>query len=518
MEMGSFIRIYQPNSRGVQFDPKLWAAERRFNVRKPSGWWIVFFSFVILATSTVAACAQTFTTLASFDLTDGADPEYGPLVQGLDGNYFGTTYDGGVSDAGTVFQVSAEGTLTSLYSFCTQTSCADGFLTWAGLALASNGNLFGLTFNGGAHSWGTVFTTTPLGNLTTLHNFCSLNNCTDGGAPQTAMILGADSNFYGTAYGGKALPPAAKHGTVFKITPDGTLTTLHAFSGPDGSAPTGPMVQANNGNFYGTTAGGGAHGHGTVFELTAADKLTTLHSFSGPDGSGPVGPMVQASDGNFYGTTSQGGANNNCTGGCGTVFKMTPGGKLSTLHSFDGTDGSYVIAGLIQGTDGNLYGVTEEGGNGIACGNFGCGTIFQITTGATLTTLHNFQGPPDGSFPAATLLQATNGIFYGTSIWGGTSSNCGTVGCGTVFSLSMGLGPFVSFVNRVGKVGQMAEILGQGFTGTTKVSFKGISASFTVSSDTSLAATVPAGATTGYVTVTTPSGTINSNVPFRVIP
>jgi uncharacterized repeat protein (TIGR03803 family) len=485
---------------------------------KSSCWKATFTGLVILAATTMAAPAQTYTTLASFDLTDGADPEYGPLVQGFDGNFYGTTYDGGASDDGTVFKVSTEGQLTSLYSFCIQTDCADGFLTWAGLTLGFNGNLYGLTFTGGADSWGTVFTITPTGKLTTLHNFCSLTGCTDGGAPQTAMILGSDLNFYGTAYGGNALPPAAKHGTVFKITPGGTLTTLYTFSGPDGSAPTGPMVQASNGNFYGTTGGGGAHGRGTVFQITAAGKLTTLHSFSGPDGSGPVGPMVQATDGNFYGTTAQGGANQNCTKGCGTVFKMTPEGNLTVQHSFDGADGSYVIAGLIQGTDGNFYGVTEEGGNGTACGTFGCGTIFEFTPPSTLTTLHSFQGPADGSFPAATLLQATNGNFYGISIWGGNGCDPGSVGCGTVFSLSTGLGPFVSFVNRAAKVAQAVEILGQGFTGTTKVAFNGLSASFTVLSDTSLRATVPTGAITGFVTVTTPGGKLTSNVPFRVLP
>ena len=162
--------------------------------------------------------------------------------------------------------------------------------------------------------------------------------------------------------------------------------------------------------------------------------------------------------------------------------------------------------------------MTGLGGTG-GCAAPGCGTIFQITPAGVLTTLHSFDGT-DGDFPAGGLFQATNGILYGTTASGGkyTSDDCYEETCGTLFSLDMGLSPFVAFVVPAGKVGQTGGILGQGFIGTTSVMLNGVPANFKVVSDTYLTATVPAGATTGYVTVTTPSGTLTSNVPFRVIP
>ncbi len=139
------------------------------------------------------------------------------------------------------------------------------------------------------------------------------------------------------------------------------------------------------------------------------------------------------------------------------------------------------------------------------------GTVFQLTPTGILTTMHSFDSS-DGAVPIGGLIQATNGTFYGSS------SQAGPYNSGTLFSLDLGLGPFVTFVRAAGKVGQTGGILGQGFTGTTSVSLSGIPASFTVVSDTYIKATVPAGATTGYVTVTTPSGVLTSNVPFHVIP
>jgi uncharacterized repeat protein (TIGR03803 family) len=195
---------------------------------------------------------------------------------------------------------------------------------------------------------------------------------------------------------------------------------------------------------------------------------------------------------------------------------MTPGGRVTTLHSFDGTDGSNYKGGLVQATDGNFYGTTFGGGAN------GYGTLFKITPGGTLTTLHNFDGT-DGAHPYGSLLQATNGTFYGTTSYCnlyGTPSGCGcpTLGCGTVFSLSVGLGPFVTFLPAARPVGGVVQILGQGFTGATGVSFNGTAATFTVESDTFLTATVPAGATTGFITVTEPDGTLTSNKIFRVTP
>jgi uncharacterized repeat protein (TIGR03803 family) len=201
--------------------------------------------------------------------------------------------------------------------------------------------------------------------------------------------------------------------------------------------------------------------------------------------------------------------------GCGTVFKITPSGKLTTLYSFctqtNCSDGLAPGAGLVQATDGNFYGTTVLGGANSVCPNSnGCGTVFKNTPAGELT-LHVFDGT-DGQYPVAGLLQATDGNFYGTTNEGGADS------VGTVFSISMGFGPFVRFMRSSGKVEWKVEILGQGFTGTTGVSFDGTAANFLVHSDTYLTATVPQGATTGFVTVTTPGGRLQSNVVFRVTP
>jgi uncharacterized repeat protein (TIGR03803 family) len=218
----------------------------------------------------------------------------------------------------------------------------------------------------------------------------------------------------------------------------------------------------------------------------------------------PNAGLLQASDGNFYGTTFEGGHGI----GCGTVFKLNQAGNVSPVYAFkDAADGCNPEAGLVQGTDGNLYGTTPYGGKG---GNGGDGTLFQLTTHGVHTILYNFG--TTGYRPLAAPMQDTNGTFYGTTELGGRS------GYGTVYSLNMGLGPFVTFVRPNGAVGGTAQILGQGLTGATGVTFNGIAAtSFKVATDTFMTAVVPAGATTGKVVVTTPGGTLTSNVTFRVL-
>jgi uncharacterized repeat protein (TIGR03803 family) len=475
-------------------------------VGKPRFWRTIFASFVILAATTVAAPAQTYKTLVSFNGTDAAYPEYAPLVQGRDGNFYGTTR-GASAFTGTAFRVTAQAKMTPLAVLAQP---------YAGLVLSTNGNFYGTTAGGGANSWGTVYKMTSGRKATTVYSFCAQPNCADGVSPLFGLVQASNGNLYGTTPRADAV---GSSGTVFGVTDKGktaTFTTLHTFDGTDGAGP-GFLIQANDGNLYGVTGSG----YGTVFEITTGGTLTTLHTFNNADGAGPSEGLVQATDGNFYGVTQQGGANISCAFGCGTVFKMTPppDAVLTTLYSFcsqpNCTDGSLPVGALIEGTDGNLYGTTAESGNIAGCGGFGCGTIFQITPEGALTTLYTFCSQPnciDGAGPQADLLQATSGTFYGVTTGGGTSA------VGTVFSLSTGLGPFVSFVQRAANVGQTAQILGQGFKGTTKVSFNGISAGFTVKTATFLMAKVPVGATTGYVTVTTPTSTLTSNVPFQVIP
>ena len=252
--------------------------------------------------------------------------------------------------------------------------------------------------------------------------------------------------------------------------------------------------------------------------INASGSARLLYKFCSQsncsDGATPSGGLIQASDGNFYGVTLYGGVGNS-----GTVFKITPAGALTTLYSFcseqNCADGQYPVGQLLQATDRNFYGSTGFGGDPTCNPQppSGCGTIFQITPSGVVTTPYSFDTRVVNS---SALFQATSGVLYGTTVNGGNPF-CG-FGCGTVYSLDMGLGPFVAFVHNSAKAGQKFGILGQGFTGTSNVSFNGISAHFTVVSDTIITATVPAGATTGYVTVTTPSGTQTSNVPFQVIP
>jgi uncharacterized repeat protein (TIGR03803 family) len=460
---------------------------------------------LLLFCAAVSASAQTFTTVFSFD---GQYP--GPLIQGLDGNLYGNTEEGGSNSHkpdGTAYKLTPTGTLTSLYSFCSRSHCADGNEPGAGLVLSADGNFYGTTnFGGGLNGtlgFGTVFKITQTGDLKVLYDFCSQPNCEDGEGPISGLLLATDGNFYGTTQRGGGV---IDDGTIFKITPGGVLTTLYSFGstfGANGISPNG-LTQGADGNFYGTTSGG-ALGYGTVFKLSLPDDvLTMLYAFCAQanctDGSYPNAALIQASDGNLYGTTREGGTN-----ALGTIFKVTPGGTLTTLYSFcaqaNCEDGAYPQAPLIQ-MDGNFYGTT----NGqIHC----CATLFRFSSGGTLTTLHTFSSN-EGFLTG--LMQATSGYLYGATSAGGTS------GDGTVFSMSVGLSPFIETLPASSKAGVHVIILGNSLTGSTAVNFNGSAAAFTVVSDTEITATVPVGATSGFVTVTTPSGTLKSNKPFRVIP
>ena len=463
-------------------------------MRKSSFWtgmcqvWLLFF-----ATATIAS-AQSFTTLAYF--SDGADV-FSSLMQGRDGNLYGTSNNGGVSGHGSVFKVTPEGTLTTLYSFCSQTGCIDGYYPFSALSLGIDGNLYGTTQNGGAYGQGTVFKITPSGRYNVLHSF----NGADGSEPDAGLVLGSDGNFYGdTALGGAN--GSCLCGVLFKISPTGTLTVLHSFDFTDGDGPSAPMVQGSDGSFYGTTFRGGtsttcASGCGTVFKMTMAGDFRSLHSFQLAYGEEPVAPLVQATDGAFYGTTFGGGyVSDVCQGGCGTIFKIRESGAFAVVHKFDFMDGGFPESALVQATDGSLYGENPLFGSG--------GEIYKFTLRGSLTTEYGFGPSNEGGGTA--LVQRSDGKFYG-------ADNVP----GAIFSFDLGLGPFVAFVIPTGKVGKKSQILGQGLTGATSVTFNGAPAtSFSVASDTYMTAVVPGDATTGKVVITTPSGTLTSNVNFRI--
>jgi uncharacterized repeat protein (TIGR03803 family) len=376
----------------------------------------------------------------------------------------------------------------------------------AGLTLAADGSFYGTTLSGGSHSMGTIFKVTSEGILHTLHTFCSEADCADGGYPASLLVEGTDGNFYGTTSAGGL----NGYGTAFKMTPHGTLTTLYAFCSEancvDGEYPYGALAQAGDGNFYGTAYEGGAYGGGTVFEMTPQGNLTTLYSFcleaECEDGELPHGGLVQGSDGNFYGITSEGG-----TYGVGTVFEITTGGTLTTLQSFDNGDGSDPLGGLVQAADGNFYGTTSGGGTG-----GGLGTVFKITAAGALTTLHSFDYS-DGDGPWGGVWQATDGMLYGTAESGGS------YGYGTAYSLSVGLSRFVETIPAFGNVGENITILGNDLKGSTVVNFSGTPAATFTASSTAIQVTVPAGATTGRVEVVTASGRVlKSNEQFQIIP
>ncbi|HUD48046.1 MAG TPA: choice-of-anchor tandem repeat GloVer-containing protein, partial [Candidatus Baltobacteraceae bacterium] len=342
-----------------------------------------------------------------FDGMDGGHP-FSALAQGTDGNFYGTTEYGGSNGYGTVFRMSTNGTLTTLYSF----GAANAY-PCAALVQGADGLFYGTTTEGGTNDYGTVFSITTNGTLFTLASF---NYSVTGGNPSAALVQGTDGNLYGTApFGG-----ANDYGTVFRMTTNGTLSTLVAFDNANGTVPYAALAQGADGNFYGTTYLGGSYSTGTVFRMATNGTLTTLVSLDGFNAY-PYGALTQGADGNFYGTSEYGGTND-----YGTVFSVTTNGTLSTLASFNYyVTGGYPSAALVQGTDGNLYGTTSSGGTyGTTYfdGTYGGGTIFSITTNGILTTLLSFQNT-NGLYTQAGLVQGADGYFYGTAPYGGVGFN-----------------------------------------------------------------------------------------------
>jgi len=459
-----------------------------------------------------ALTPQSLTTLHSFTGTDGANPR-GALIQAADGHLYGTTRNGGANKSGAIYKISANGEYTALYSFCALTLCGDGSQPVAPLLQTSDGQIYGTTYYGGASSSGTVFTITPGGALTTLHSFCSEgNSCPEGAFPLAGVIQASDGNLYGTTFFG----PGGNLGTIFQITPAGTLTTLYKFCGGGvrcrQAGNPEQLLQGTDGNFYGTDYLGGSGGYGTVFRFSSGNTLDTVHHFcvggvmGCPAGANPVVGMVEAVNGDFYGV-SGGGAS-----GEGMIFRINPNGTFVRLYSFCSqtgcADGAAPYAELVQATDGNLYGTTSQGGAHSG------GTIFRITPEGALTSLYSFcaqSGCPEGSLPMTALVQDTDGELYGTTFYGGASGN------GTVYRLSTGLPPFVRFQPTAATTSAAVNILGTNLTGATSVSFNGTPATFRVVSPTLIMTTVPSGATTGKIQVVMPKRTLSSNVPFRVL-
>jgi len=440
----------------------------------------------------------------TFGPIDGSYPVQ-PPVEGTDGRFYGTTFDGGTNGDGTVYLMTPQGTLTTLHSFIG----GDG-LGPRGLLFETNGLFYGTTKQGGIYisddslCCGTVFTITPQGTFTSIFSF----DGTDGQTSDSGIVPNGQGSYIGTTYGGGTgstfsgtnatdsygdsvqNPP----GTVYSITPEGTITTLHSFSGTDGANPGKEAVVGTDGNVYGTTLFGGTTNAGTVYTISSAGTFTLLYSFmDGEDGAHPKAQLVQGLDGDFYGTTLDGGGKAGkkwCSAnGCGTVFKITPQGTLTTLHDFSGDPEPAHPGSLTLGPDGNFYGTSYTGGTNHL------GTVFMITPEGAVTTLYQFAGP-DGSYPIAGLSLASDGSFYGTTTSGGTQ------GQGVVFHavISTNNSPCIFNVTP-----PSVTLSAKGGPKTVSVSAKGTNCGWSAST------------TNDFITITSAdSGTGNGKVSFNV--
>ena len=363
-------------------------------------------------------------SLFAFSGYDGGYPSAG-LVQAADGCIYGTTAYGGTDGDGTVFRMTANGVVTTVLSFNSETG---GYHPMAGLTQGANGNLYGTTASGGTCGNGTVFRLTTNGVIATLASF----GYADGYNPYGSLVQDDDGNLYGTLSGGGTYG----YGAVFRVTTNGVLTSLASFNSTNGASPSSGLVQAADGSLYGTTESGGRNSYyGTVFNITIDGALTTLYSFgdSNTNGYGPHGSLMQDSDGNFYGTTGSGGMYYS-----GTVFRITTNGVLTTLASFDYANGAFPQAGLMRGADGSFYGTTAYGGV------YGMGTVYRMTREGVLTNLFSFAGT-NGSNARGALVQAGDGSLYGTTLNGGLGfTGAMSSGDGTVFRVAVaGSGPFI---------------------------------------------------------------------------
>jgi uncharacterized repeat protein (TIGR03803 family) len=534
--------------------------------------------FALTVGAATTAQAQ-FSVLFNFGVGSGtpANPsDPGILAQGQDGNIYGTTVNGGTNGVGTVFQITPAGKLTVIYSF----NEAQGYAPYAGLTLGTDGNFYGAAQYGGTYGFGMVYQITPTGTLTPIYNFTGGSDGlypsappvlgTDGNwygttqgdfanygtlyqlapdgkfkllytfvgpqgsdQPRAPLLLAANGDFYGTtALGGKY-----NEGTLFSLSPTDKFKVLFNFDGTHGTAPLAPLIQGADGNLYGTTSAGGSLGAGVVFRAPLSGKPAVLYNVAGGTGPNiPYGGLVQATGGDFYATTYQGGA-----AGYGDIFSMNSRGQVTSLFDFDDTNGFRPETALLQHTNGTLYGDTYEGGTGSPCQNVGCGvflswnagfkpfvsfvsptgfgkignTVEILGQGFTKTTAVLFDGVA-GSFTVISDTYMTAGVPTGAKTGPVTvKTPGGTLTSNTSFRVTPGI---KNFNPTSGKVGTSVVITGQSLSQTTKVAFGSKKATFTVNSDTQVTTTVPTGAKTGAVVITTLGGSATSPGVFTVSP
>lgn len=525
----------------------------------PSGfrYWAGFVAILLLVLGAGAgnAVAQ-LTELYAFqfdsstsNFPNGQQPS-SELIQGADGNYYAITAFGGAGGCpgliggetmgcGAIVKITSGGTFSVVYSFPydgpTQ-SAPNGVDSLAGLVQGPDGSFYGTAAWGGTvlncpmpfmngAGCGTVFKLTPAGKLTVLHSFCGIDGCgalaVDGWLPMGRLIFGSDGNLYGTTNQGGLEDNRYNSGTIFRISRSGTYKILHMFSGNagtgDGANPAAGLIRASDGNFYGTTQFGGANGAGTVFKMTPSGAVTVLHSFSTSDASGtyPQSALVEARDGNLYGTCYSGGANS-----VGTVFRISKAGSFQKIYDFTNASGNIGYApkaGLIQASDGNLYGTAWQGGSVFNSD----GTVYELTMSGVATLLASFDPNTTGMTPLDVPLLGSDGNLYVTSPNGGGLNPQGVDDGGTIDRIMTSLPPpipaIASFSPLKGLPGAKVTISGSAFVGATAVDFNGVPATFTVKASGFIVATVPAGATSGPLTVKTPGGAATSKKNFSVL-
>jgi uncharacterized repeat protein (TIGR03803 family) len=444
--------------------------------------------------------AQTASALYDYGtLSGGPVSPNAPLAQGDDGALYGTSMGGGGDKGGSVYKVTTAGKLKVLYNFCAGCS---GPAPVVGLTPRLDGHFLGFAAN-------TFFDISQTGNLTPFYSATTADE--DGDF--ITLVLGPDGNFYGIFQGS-----LGTCGTAFRLTAIETgavFTSLHKFDQKTEGCDPASLVLGADGNLYGTLVFDGPAGYGTVFKMTPNGKVSSLYAFDGAKAANPVN-LISGGDGNFYGTAG--------LVNPGVIFKITPQGAFSSLKSLTDPEGAQYT--LMQASDGNFYGTSLTGGGDVTggCPLPGCGYLFEITPAGDFSILYTFDSFA-GMNPTSAPIQSTNGLLYGFTPVGGpfqgdSFSPCGLLaGCGVLYSFNNNLPPFVALVPSQTKVGKPVEILGQEFTSSTTVSFNGTPATtVNAPSSTYLSVIVPSGATTGYVTVTTSSTVLTSNQPFVVAP
>jgi uncharacterized repeat protein (TIGR03803 family) len=498
-----------------------------------------------------AAAVPPLNTLYDFTPADGSAFEFSALIQASDGNFYGVSALGGRNEEGFVYKVNrTTGRITHLHDF----DFSDGATPRGSLIQGADGDLYGTTEAGGANrsdycysgqyyqkgGCGTAFKVSLTGAFTKLHDFYT---AADGyqAATNTGVIQASDGNFYGMAQ----VEFPTGWSSVFKMTPGGVVTPFFQFAA-DNSQGFGThtgLIQATDGNLYGTTLGlsPSAAEYGTVFRLSLSGAFQTLYLFQGApasgigDGANPWGNLIEGTDGALYGTTYGGGttAGNCYDGGCGTVFRITTAGDEKVLYRFTGsaTDGEWPQnAGLAWVSDDTLYGVSSGNPYGVdgppecyvgSIATAGCGIVFELTTAGKFTALHNF-GSGDGSlglFPMTSMILASDNNLYGVALLGGG------YGDGTVYRVQRNAATPVLEISGIapagGPPGTTVVISGKGFTGASQVTFptgRATPVPFTVQSDTEIEISVPTNGVSGAIGVTAPHGTTFSPVIFYLEP